>query len=265
MNLVNIIINFEVNALQASAIRKFLRKYFKPILPQYILDVRNKHNDKVFIGKTPREVFSIIYQNKLWGGTESDDFYSGSGSHDEKIVEAYVNALISFLEVFSSKPNVVDLGCGDFNVGRRVREYCNKYIACDVVPSLIIRNREKFSTLDVDFMCLDITSDALPVGDIALLRQVLQHLSNEQILHVINKLPGVFKFLVLTEHVPLKNDFLPNIDKPAGVGYRLDRGAESGVVLTADPFNLVAKSEYIICEIPEDGGLIRTTVYEFYN
>jgi hypothetical protein len=71
-----------------------------------------------------------------------------------------------------------------------MRHYCGKYTACDVVPALISRNQIEFSHLNVDFRCLDITHDDLPGADVAVLRQVLQHLSNAQILKIVPSWPG---------------------------------------------------------------------------
>jgi len=203
----------------------------------------------------------MVYEKNLWGADSSGEFFSGPGSHNSEIIGNYTSAIKLFLESLPYKPNAVDLGCGDFNVGRHVRDLCNRYIACDVVPALIERNANLFGRLDVDFRCMDITTDSLPSGDIVFIRQVLQHLSNKQIECVVRKL-SVYKYLILTEHLPLSNEFSPNIDKPIGAGTRLGRGTDSGIVLTLSPFNLSTKSEQIICEVPLVGGIIRTTVYE---
>ena len=78
-------------------------------------------------------------------------FFSGSGSHSPQITGGYVRAIVERLSRFPQKPDVIDLGCGDLNIGRQVRSLCAGYIACDVVPALIERNRQAFDDLDVDF------------------------------------------------------------------------------------------------------------------
>jgi len=214
-------------------------------------------------GRPVEEIFSAIYREGRWGKQLDGDIASGDGSHTPTLVLPHVNAVRKFLESLPSQPSVVDLGCGDFNVGKQLRSYCGRYVACDVVSALIQRNKHKFAGMDVDFRCLDIINDDLPPGDVVFLRQVLQHLSNAQILSVVPKLYR-YNFLVLTEHVSKKPGFTPNRDKATGAGVRVSQG--SGVVLTAPPFLLRTKSESLICATDESvsrhPGLIQTTLYE---
>ena len=95
------------------------------------------------------------------------------------------------------------------------------------------------------------------------LRQVLQHLSNKHIAAVVSKLKNSYKYLVLTEHLPLRDDFSPNLDKEVGAGVRIDIGKKgSGVILTKPPFNLQVLQSSVLCEIPEGGSVIRTNLYK---
>jgi hypothetical protein len=217
--------------------------------------------DAKYNGRPVEEIFSAIYRERKWG-TDSD-CSSGTGSRVESVVLAYVDAVRGFLQSLPSPPAVVDLGCGDFNVGKQIRPYCGRYVACDVVPALIQRNKDKFAGMQVDFRCIDVIDDDLPDGDIVFLRQVLQHLNNAQILKVVHKLYR-YRFLVLTEHVPTNLAFPPNRDKATGGRIRLPQG--SGVVLTEPPFLLAVKSESVICStaqsLDEYPGLIRTTLYD---
>jgi SAM-dependent methyltransferase len=219
--------------------------------------------DAKYEGRTAEETFSAIYRECRWGAGAHGDFFSGSGSRDSAVVLPYVNAVTQFLESLPQPPSVVDLGCGDFNVGKYLVPYCGPYVACDVVPALIENSKVKFAGLPVDFRCIDIAADDLPDGDVVLIRQVLQHLSNSQILKVAEKLHR-YRFLVLTEHVPISPVFSANLDKPTGGGTRLPMG--SGVVITEAPFRLNVKSESLICAVREQiarsQGLIRTTLYQ---
>jgi SAM-dependent methyltransferase len=202
--------------------------------------------DAKFQKQPPGNVFAAIYKEAKWGADPQGEFYSGSGSHDAEIISPYVEAVNAFLQCLPSPPSVVDLGCGDFNVGSRLRPYCGNYVACDVVPDLIRRNRIKFSNANVDFRCLDITADDLPVADIVILRQVLQHLSNAQILKVVSKLSR-FRSLILTEHLSTDPGFRPNVDTATGAMVRVM--LHSGVVLTQDPFNLKVRYSEVMCSV----------------
>jgi hypothetical protein len=76
-------------------------------------------------------------------------------------------------------------------------------------------------------------SDELPEADLCLVRQVLQHLSNAEILHIVPKL-SKYRYAIVTEHVYVGRGLRPNVDKPHGPGTRIPR--RSGVFLECPPF-----------------------------
>lgn len=210
-----------------------------------------------------KEIFSKIYEKNYWGIGEEiggSSFYSGPGSHDFCIVGPYIASVKEFITSLPYRPAVLDLGCGDFNVGSQIRPYCSEYIAGDIVDTLISFNKEKFKDLNVDFRIINISTDPIPKVDIIFLRQVLQHLSNEEIAPVVSKLIKSCKYLVLTEHIPNNSSFQRNLDKPSGPDIRLKMG--SGVDVAAPPFNMPFISKKEICTVPEFGGVIQTVVYE---
>lgn len=206
-------------------------------------------------------IFNEIYEKNLWGSSEKPNrrYYSGLGSHDGNIVVPYIEAVQDLLTEFNSKPDIVDLGCGDFFIGSSIRSFCGSYTACDIVEPLISYNKLKFKNLNVDFKKIDITRDSIPEGDILIIRQVLQHLSNEDIAKFVNSINYNYKMLLVTEHLPLEINFKPNIDKESGQNIRLD--FNSGVDLTMDPFKLEFSSKKDICNIAGYGGRIVSTLY----
>ncbi len=205
-----------------------------------------------------KKTMEQVYAMKLWGDNKSD-FYSGEGSHLPEIVNPYIDVLTSFLTSFKNPLVVCDFGCGDFNVGNKLVKHAEKYIAVDIVGDLIERNKEKFKEENLEFHCLDIAVDELPSGDCAILRQVLQHLSNIEIQSILSKLID-FKYVILTEHLP-EGDFTPNKEIISGQGNRLKK--QSGVNLLALPFNLKVKEEKQVLSINLNDckGLIVTTIY----
>lgn len=214
--------------------------------------------------KTPwptKEVMKQIYDLKLWGGKEFD-FYSGTGSHDLKITKPYLDALIAFFQSHKTPLIVCDLGCGDFNIGKHLTKYSSKYIAIDIVENLINRNKLLFKEDNLEFFCLDIAKDELPVGECVILRQVLQHLSNSEIQEAVKKI-ALYKYIIITEHVPFEN-FTPNKNIISGQGIRLKQN--SGVNLLVAPFNLKIKEETILTEhiLENNKGRIVTTLYTMF-
>jgi SAM-dependent methyltransferase len=202
-----------------------------------------------------------VYELKLWGGNKSD-FYSGDGSHDPKIVNPYIDRLTSFLTSFENPLVVCDLGCGDFNVGKELVKFTKKYIAVDIVSDLIAHNKSTFTANNLEFHCLDIAVADLPSGDCALVRQVLQHLSNAEVQNILNKLAD-FKYVIVTEHIP-EGDFVPNAAIISGQGIRLKK--QSGIDVLAPPFNfkVTAKKQLLSVVLDDCQGVIVTTLYTVF-
>ncbi|MGJ7506294.1 class I SAM-dependent methyltransferase [Variovorax sp. GT1P44] len=244
-----------------------LTTIIKQVLPdpmvQAIRSYRGRTRLRQFAGLSTEQVFTKIYEEGAWGSADEAEqvFFSGSGSRADAIVETYVDEVGRFLRSLGHKPDVVDLGCGDFFVGSRLRPLCARYVACDIVAPLIAFNAEKYKALDVDFRTLDLTRDELPSGEVVFLRQVFQHLSNGEIARALPALQRRYRYMVLTEHVP-NGAFAHNLDKACGPDSRMD--IHSGVVLTSPPFNLASGEASTLCQMAEWGGLVRTVLYRLH-
>jgi SAM-dependent methyltransferase len=251
-----------------AALMHRLKQSIKPLVPTWLRTLYHvraaRQHDARYREQSPHEVFSHIYHSGIWGAAADEPgYFSGTGSHEPLIVNTYVDAVLSCLRELPARPDVVDLGCGDFHIGSRIRPACGRYVACDVVEPLIAANRDRFGQLEVEFRCLDIARDDLPAGDVVFLRQVLQHLDNGRIASVLAKLER-YKVLILTEHLPPAPDFPPNADKLLGASTRLARIVPSGVVLTAPPFNMKPVHTRVLCEVHEGGGVIQTIAYTLH-
>lgn len=203
-----------------------------------------------------------VYQKQLWGSGEDAGFYSGEGSYLPEIINPYIKAVTNFLKSTPVPYVLCDLGCGDFNIGRNFVQFSRQYYALDIVPALIQRNLKKFQADNLQFLCLDAAKDPLPEGDCVLIRQVLQHLSNQEIIQIIAKIKS-FKYIILTEHIPC-GEFEPNKDIISGQGIRLKK--KSGVNITQPPFNLVSKSSRTLCSVKlqDNKGIIQTILYQLH-
>ena len=208
-----------------------------------------------------KDAMEQVYKQNLWGGGKSS-FYSGDGSHDITIISPYLKIVSEFLNSFEKPLNVVDLGCGDFNIGNQLKGYAKKYVAVDIVEGLIVRNLKEFKAENLEFHSLDIAKDNLPIGDCAILRQVLQHLSNKEVQSIIKKL-FKYKYVLLTEHIPI-GTYLPNVDVISGQGIRLKKN--SGIDLFSHPFNLKVKKVTEVLSVPVKKwkGRIVTNLLEMY-
>lgn len=221
--------------------------------------MKKKENEKIKKPWPTKDAMKQVYEMKLWGDNNSN-FYSGVGSHHPEVVNPYLDTLTTFLTSFKNPLVVCDLGCGDFNIGKELVKHTKKYIAIDIVTDLIEHNKEKFKAANLEFHCLDIAVNDFPSGDCALLRQVLQHLSNAEVQNIASKLTD-FKYIILTEHLP-EGDFIPNKDIISGQGIRLKK--QSGLNLLASPFNFKVKEEKQLLSVILDDckGVIVTTLYK---
>jgi hypothetical protein len=249
-----------------------IKKIIKYLLPFFFINILKKILISLKLLKYKRmsnkKIFEEIYNKKLWTPKEvkkNFKFYSGPGSHLDDFTKMYVKNIKEFLLSFDKKPNVVDLGCGDFQIGKQLRKYCDKYIAVDIFDELIDSNRKLYDDYEVEFKVLDITKNTLPDGKICFVRQVLQHLSNKNIKKFLNLAHSKYKYLILTEHLPNIEKFAPNLDIVTGPQIRLYKN--SGVVLTEKPFNLMPISQKNICSISSKQilgfkGILKTLIYQ---
>ncbi len=208
-----------------------------------------------------KDAMEQVYEMNLWGNNNSN-FYSGEGSHNPEIVNPYIKVVLSFLTSFKKPLTVLDLGCGDFNIGKNFVKHTKKYIAVDIVNNLINHNKERFKENNLEFHCLDIAIDKLPDTDCVILRQVLQHLSNKEVQNIVNKLHN-YKYVILTEHLP-NGDFSPNKNIISGQGIRLKK--KSGINLIAPPFYLkpINTKQLASINLGNNKGVILTTLYTLF-
>jgi SAM-dependent methyltransferase len=200
------------------------------------------------------ETFRDVYRNKYWGDNGTP-FYSGQGSHGS-VARQYCDFVSTFIRN-TGVESVVDLGCGDFAIGRRIVENTDvRYSGIDVVPELIEYHQHTSRDSRVTFQCADITTDMPPVGELCLLRQVLQHLSNSEILRVLATLKS-FSWVLISEDVPVHPRFF-NRDKLHGPDVRAYY--DSGVYIDRAPFSMIPTQ---IWEIPlTRNTVLRTTLID---
>jgi len=212
--------------------------------------------------KSNSEIFSAIYANNIWGNHSAagEKFCSGNGSHDENIIVPYINTLIQMLTNNGIR-NIVDLGCGDFWIMRHVlgtlaeNNYTFFYTGIDVVAELINYNAAHSRHPNIKFICRDAADDEpLPDGELLIIRQVLQHLSNVDIQKILAK-TNKFKFLFITEQIYDAPDAVYNVDMQTTNSIRLRY--KSGVYLEHAPFNY--KNIVHLLKIPGN-GVIRSSL-----
>jgi len=266
---INVILLYKLLSKLNYFFEKFVRNIFPKNMHIRLLYIKNKllGLDNSYKNFTDEQIFENIYRNASWGEDEHGNATSGAGSHSTGIIKPYINVIKFFLR--SRKLNsLVDLGCGDFNVGKNFVEFSDTFVACDLSSTILKHNRSQFSDLNVKFKKINITKDLLPKGDVAFIRQVLQHLSNENIMMFVDSLKKdcPYQYLIVTEHISINKNSIPNLNKPTGPGIRI--GINSGVVLDEPPFNLAYIEKKLLLDTPQDEGgfesSIRTVMYRIF-
>jgi hypothetical protein len=226
--------------MMRSPIHAVLPRRVHELLSQILLKA-----DMVSAARKDRaSVFSEIYRRRKWG-VGPTAFFSGSGSEDVSSQQyiAYARRFIADNDIKS----VVDLGCGDFQVGRQIIGDDVEYHGCDVVAELIEFNNARYGGSNVRFSRRDIVTDPLPDGELCLVRQVFQHLPNVDIKRVLNKLDK-FRFVLVTDEQIKGDDGFANKDINAFHGTRRLFG--QGVKLERPPF---AEAVKVVLECDHPG------------
>ena len=168
------------------------------------------------------EIFAVIYQENLWGDAGS---VSGRGSTLERTT-VIRGALPALVEEFGWR-SMIDAACGDFNWLQHVDLKGIAYTGCDIVPSLIERNRQQFTRADRAFFVLDITREVIPRCDAILCRDCFSHLSSDTIQ------------LALANFIRSRSDYLLATTHPqVGKNVEIENGEWRSINLRRPPFNL---------------------------
>jgi SAM-dependent methyltransferase len=206
-----------------------------------IQHIKRVVSDLINKTRSNQEIFSKIYKKNYWGGESDQEFYSGEGTYVEDL-SLYTESLLKFIQENQIK-SICEIGCGDFHVSKKLVENISvNYTGIDVVPDLVNHLNQQFASESINFICLDAASlnAKLPQVDLCIIRQVLQHLNNNQI-HQILKNTSHIPNLIITEHVPV-NPVVYNSDKVTNGYIRLQNKIPSGIFLDKPPFNKAIES-----------------------
>jgi hypothetical protein len=252
--------NEELKKSCAAVPSLMIKKLIKSVIPESVLQKRRRRiaerEQNKFAEKSVSETFSEIYEKNVWGGV-AGEFFSGEGSN-EKFASRYAETVKKFIAENDIK-KVVDLGCGDFRVASQFVSGDFHYSGCDVVSSLIDHLNKTYGGENVEFYCRNIIEDELPDGELCLIRQVLQHLSNQEIKKILANVKK-YKYLLITEQYPNpKKQVIPNLDIPHGPDVRLH--FDSAVFLNEPPFNL-PKVEQLLDVKADEGTRIKSFIIE---
>jgi len=185
------------------------------------------------------EAFTEIYKKNKWGDG------SGSGSnmtHDNK---KYIETLEGILKEYKIK-RVCDVGCGDWKFSQHVDWGETSYLGIDCVKSVIDENKKKFKKKRIRFQHKALDTKFIPEGyDLIILKDVIQHWEDEDILNFVQAVVDKNKYVFLTNgykfmRSPEKNKLKKrNIQNP----YRYHPVDVEKYPLNAIKMNILLKTE----------------------
>ena len=200
------------------------------------------------------DTFDRIYRSGAWGGGQEGSLRSGKGSTG-RYAEEYGHLITHLLRGYSIE-SVADLGCGNFNTGKLIAALGVGYTGVDIAECVVHANTRAYAKARVAFVRCDLTCDRLPLADAAIVRQVLQHLTNSEVSAALDNVLRTYPLAFITEHVYIGRNAKPNLDQSHGPGTRVP--FHSGVFIDQPPFNLTARQAEDIHYAP--GEVLRTWV-----
>lgn len=164
--------------------------------------------------KDCKETFTRIYKDRVWG----DGSGGGSGEQAQPYCDFVSERLFELGMVdLAGQPTrrVLDIGCGDGRVAARIEWNGWEYIGVDAAQGF------------------DALTDPLPEADLVLCKEVMQHLSNEQIQLLLDR----------TAHYP-RRLFTNTCHPSLPVNTDITTGDCRAVDLTLAPFNQPARTVF---------------------
>jgi SAM-dependent methyltransferase len=238
-----------------------IKATLKQLLPSrvqyFYARLRSQKIQRQYQSLSLTDAFAKIYESGAWGPWASDGMpSSGLGSRPE-----YVEQWCSLVETELRSRRVgtvADLGCGNFAVGMAVTRFGYAVIGVDIAQPVVDWDRRVYPSERVSFVQADLASDPLPYADAAIVRQVLQHLSNSEVERVLANILRTYPLAFITEHVYAGPGCVPNIDMPHGPGTRVPM--RSGIFVDRCPFSIPARILGDIYIAPRE--VMRTWVVE---
>lgn len=180
-----------------------------------------KYNE-VFFSESHEKTFSEIYEDERWG----KGLGSGGGS-----VPSVVQEYSAFLQqTLNDKAlcikSVIDLGCGDWQFSRFIDWKNKTYLGIDCVPNVVSTIKNKYETKNVKFVLQDFSNNEVEQCDLMILKDVLIHWPNQNIVEFLAKKHKAKYFLITVDLDKTGN----NGDIHLGEWHALD--------LEKEPFNL---------------------------
>jgi len=144
--------------------------------------------------------FSDIYAKNIWNG-------SGNGSYPDNTIE-YRNFITSFLKEKNIK-TIIDYGCGDWQFSKLIDWSNVEYLGIECVPNLIENHNSMYTKENIKFVFLEDCKIFFSkyTADLLILKDVIQHWINDEIIHFLDNTINNFKYILITNSCDQKTDW----------------------------------------------------------
>jgi SAM-dependent methyltransferase len=137
--------------------------------------------------------FGHIYDTDGWEG--------GSGIGSAPDATQRYRRLVQRLVGARDIRTVVDVGCGDWQLGELLDWSGVHYTGVDVVGPVVESNRRRYAGPGIAFDLADARVATLPVADLLLAKDVLQHWPNDDVEGFLVANLGRYRYLLLTNDI----------------------------------------------------------------
>ena len=147
-------------------------------------------------------IFTYMYEYCIWGNNKNNK-YSGSSGPGSSVEynEKYIEIVKKVIKDYNIN-KIVDLGCGDFIIGRLLYDDINvSYTGYDVYKKIIDYHITQYPEPKYTFKHLDFytNKESIIEGDMCILKDVIQHWPTEEIYVFMDYLieSKKFKYILL--------------------------------------------------------------------
>jgi hypothetical protein len=151
--------------------------------------------------RVPESIFTKIYKEKVWGEGTLSSPLSGLGSAPE-MAKPYVD-LVSKIVKSLNITSILDIGHGDWVMWQDYKFEDTKYFGIDIAEDIGDQNTKIHGNENTHFKKVS-SQDKLDRADLALCKDVFQHLSHEDIRRILSQ-SNNFNHIVICNDVTILN------------------------------------------------------------
>ena len=155
----------------------------------------------LYAGRSRHKVFNKISNKGLWFEKDS---VSGPGStlHETSAIRTHLPRILEQYQINS----IIDAGCGDLTWLRQIDLSRVHYTGIDISETIIQHHIKNTQAERMRFLKADVCTSTLPAADLLIVRDVLVHLSNEDVqLFLANLQKSKIKYLLSSTFTQHKN------------------------------------------------------------